>query len=381
MTVKLVFFSNFASPHILPLCDSLFARLGDDFRFVETRSTTAERLSLGYREFANRNYLVPYDPARTLEELQGYADQASIVMFSLGSIDYAISSKRVRENRPTIALSERLFKRGMLKLFDPKLVIQVLRNLAWRRRQLWLLTMGHYVAHDFVYTGFRRDRIRRFGYYPETEQLSLDELLKKKTYEDVVHIVWVGRFIGWKRPGDAVSMAVQLRERGLNSKWRLEILGDGPERPVLERAIARNHLQNHVSLPGIRSKQEVEEKLRQADILVMTSNRREGWGAVVNEAMTRACAVVASREAGGAREIILDGENGRLFHSGDIYSLTEIVTRLVMNPDERHRLGSNAYDCIFNVWNADNAAARLVEVMENGFEIEYTEGPLSRPQP
>ena len=115
-------------------------------------------------------------------------------------------------------------------------------------------------------------------------------------------------------------------------------------------------------------------------MLLFTSDRQEGWGAVVNEAMNSGCAVVASHAAGSVPYLLRDGENGLIYRSGDVAMLARKIRYLLEKPDERIRMAQAAYETIVNTWNAEIAARRLVELVEgllNGKTQPYPEGPCS----
>ena len=120
-----------------------------------------------------------------------------------------------------------------------------------------------------------------------------------------------------------------------------------------------------------------------ADIFVFGSNFYEGWGAVVNEAMNSACAVVISHAVGSAKFLIHDGKNGYVYRFSDISELTKKVKRLVTDKALRQAFGAEAYKTISSEWTAKVAAdrfLRLYHAIENGEEdgTLYRTGPCSR---
>lgn len=75
-----------------------------------------------------------------------------------------------------------------------------------------------------------------------------------------------------------------------------------------------------VSLIGNMPNDEILALMQKSHIFIFTSDRNEGWGAVLNEAMSNGCAVVASNMIGAAPYLIKQGENGYIFKSGDVRS-------------------------------------------------------------
>ena len=145
----------------------------------------------------------------------------------------------------------------------------------------------------------------------------------------------------------------------------------------------RYELSEYITFLVSVNTKKVREYMEKASIYLFTSDRKEGWGAVLNEAMNSACAVVAGDAAGSTPYLVRNGENGIIYPSGDIESLYEVVARLLDSIEMQSELGIKAYETIINEWNADNAAERFICLAEKilsgekSFEF-YTTGPCSR---
>jgi glycosyltransferase involved in cell wall biosynthesis len=118
----------------------------------------------------------------------------------------------------------------------------------------------------------------------------------------------------------------------------VHIVGDGPDRPAVEREIARHRLEERVVLLGER--EDVAGLLASADVFVLPS-RSEGMPMSVLEAMAAGLPVVASA-VGGVPELVIDGETGTLVAPGDPDALARALGALVADPAARARLGAAA---------------------------------------
>lgn len=110
---------------------------------------------------------------------------------------------------------------------------------------------------------------------------------------------------------------------------RLVILGEGEERASLERQVQSMGLGAHVLLPGF-----VDNPfswMRQAAVFVLSS-RWEGLPGVLIQAMACGAPVVSTDCPSGPREILADGEWGRLVPVGDDSALAEAISSTL---DER----------------------------------------------
>jgi len=104
---------------------------------------------------------------------------------------------------------------------------------------------------------------------------------------------------------------------------------------------------------------------------------------VLNEAMNSGCAVVASHAIGSVPFLMKDGENGLIYESGNVDMLYEKVKYLLDKPEEQIRLGTAAYHTIADLWNAEVAAERFVELSKHILAGEkhpdlYKDGPCSK---
>lgn len=109
----------------------------------------------------------------------------------------------------------------------------------------------------------------------------------------------------------------------------LVVLGEGPERPVLERLAGDLDVESRVFLPG--RVPDVAAWLGRASTLVHPA-RWEGFGLGVLEAMLARLPVVATRVS-SLPELVADGETGYLVPSGDPQALAAALTRALERPE------------------------------------------------
>jgi len=112
------------------------------------------------------------------------------------------------------------------------------------------------------------------------------------------------------------------------------IAGDGPERAPLEALIRDMDLLDNVQLAGHLSRQQLEVCYAAASLVVLTS-RSEGIPLVLMEAMAHGRPVLAPAIT-GISELVLDGENGFLYHPG---SLDDFLARVEMVHRSQSALG------------------------------------------
>lgn len=121
--------------------------------------------------------------------------------------------------------------------------------------------------------------------------------------------------------------------------WKLDIIGDGEERPLLEQRIRSYGLERQVTLT--RPTQEIGKVYQEASILA-SSSRYEGLPMVLLEAQAFGLPIVAFQCKCGPKDIVSDGINGYLVPEGDIAGMTQRLETLMKNEALRKRMGLKA---------------------------------------
>ncbi len=377
--MKLTFFSNVMSHHQKPFCEELYQKLGDSFRFVVMKNIKEERKKLGYSTYEGEKipYLINVSQSKENYELaKQLAKDSDVVIFGSGHPD--LLQERIAQNKLTFLYTERLFKRGQLALLRP----DIRKNMAVRyqvpskQSNFYMLSASAFTPYDLSLLHSFQNRCLKWGYFPEFLSYPEGELLGKKQNE-VPKLLWVGRFIDWKRTIDALKIAKKLFDEGY--RFQLSVIGTGKLEEQLKAYVTKQKLETCVTFLGAMPPQKVREYMEQANIFLFTSSKREGWGAVMNEAMNSGCVVVANSVIGSAPYLLKDGENGFLYRGQA--SFYEKVKYLLDHPDRWSQISKKAYQTLEQEWNVSKAATRFLETAEaylSGQEIpHYESGPMS----
>lgn len=375
--MKITFISNYINHHQLPLSNELYGRLGEDYRFIQTEPMEEDRVKMGWgTEVKEIPYLLKYyEEKETCEELLMKSD----VVIVGGISDESCVIPRLEKGLFTIRYSERIYKEAQWKRFSPRGLKQKYHDfIRFRNSQYYLFCAGGYVGDDYNLIKSFPDKMLKWGYFPSDYQYDLDALFEKKEKNEVPLILWTGRMLDWKHPEYAIYMAKKLKEKGY--KFRLKLVGDGEMKEKL-LSLKKEFSLEEVEFADFMPPAEIRKVMEQADIYLVTSDRREGWGAVVNEAMNSGCAVVAGHMIGAAPYLIKHNENGLVFRSEDVTSLTEEVEKILNNTSFLRKLGRNAYETIHETWNAKVAAERLLQFCKTPDTNLYESGPCSKEKP
>jgi len=136
---------------------------------------------------------------------------------------------------------------------------------------------------------------------------------------------------------------------------RLVIIGDGPERPALERLARDLGVGARVTLPGVTN--DVAPFYALADVFVLPS-LSEGSPNVLLEAMSNGLPIVASR-VGGVPELAEDGVTALLGPPKDPAFIARAVDLLLKDPELGRRLGAAARRAVLSHHTPEQRAATL----------------------
>lgn len=374
--MKIVFVSNFMNHHQLDLCNALNANC-ESFFFVEMEKMPEEVSAFGYENFSELEYVVS-KPKNEDEEKKviNLIMDADAVIFGACSSGYL--EMRMSENKLSFVFSERLWKKGYYRRFIPLVRKKVMNKFVKNKnRRLYVLSASCYLAHDLKIIGFPIEKCYKWGYFTPIEFLDSKQVLSNK--QENIKILYVGRFIKLKHVEDIIKALFILKRKGY--LLELELIGSGERKKKYEYLIKKYNLQREVSFGGNKSQKEIREKMRKAHILVFASDFREGWGAVVNEAMNSLCVPIVSHAAGSSKFLLEEGKNGWIYKYSSIKDLCEKIEKLITDRELLNRFAENAYQTIVNDYNGEEAAKRLirfVECVENKESLpRYEKGPLS----
>ena len=355
--MRIVFASNFMNHHQMPLAKA-FSNMEDvEFTFVAAEPVPADRRKLGYHDMnhAAPFILCAYESEEAHRWAKELCEDCDVLIY--GSAPGEFYRHRQRKGKLTFRYSERVYKKLCPRYEIPlRAVCYFFRYTLCRK--LYLLCASAYTAGDYRKTWTFRGRTYKWGYFPEvTEYADLSALMAQKK---PASLLWAGRLIDLKHPEAAILAAKKLKETG--TSFSLNIIGTGEMEAKLRSMIAEAGLEEQVHLLGPMQPEQVRRHMETSEIFLLTSDRNEGWGAVLNEAMNSGCAVVASHAVGSVPFLIRHKENGLIYRDGDMDMLCSRIQWLLEHPAEREDLGKRAYDTLREDWNPEMAVSRLVSL-------------------
>ena len=181
-----------------------------------------------------------------------------------------------------------------------------------------ILAMGSLGVEWYRSAGFRPETIFPFAYVASPQALpTRREMSGKGSFA----IAFIGQLIARK----GVDLLVRALATVRDLPWRLELAGTGPLEPVLRDMATTAGLSDRITWHGSVPNHSVGELLASCDLLVLPS-RFDGWGVVVNEALSAGTPVVCS-DACGAADLLAAPAMGCTFRAGSVGALADVIRR------------------------------------------------------
>jgi glycosyltransferase involved in cell wall biosynthesis len=218
--------------------------------------------------------------------------------------------------------------------------------LRWGSRLDFLLLTGQRAQDWFAARGFPKERIFPYGYFVAWPEIgSTLDVPDSSPRGDQFEWVFLGQLV----PRKGLDLLLQSLARLPEARWQLRVIGVGPDAGTYKNAARELGVAARVEWVGAVPNRRVQDFLISADALVLPS-RFDGWGAVVNEALSVGTPVVVS-DACGAAELVAESERGEVFRTNSIPALTAALgTQLA-----KGRVGSMRRAAIRN-WAAASIA-------------------------
>jgi len=150
-----------------------------------------------------------------------------------------------------------------------------------------------------------------------------DEVINQREYSDEFRIIFIGR-IEHKQKGVLFLPEILNNCIKVQKNIKLYIVGDGPDRKLLESNLAKNGLQEYCQFFGRVNHSEIRDILASCHLLLMPSFY-EGFPIVPLEAMACGCVPVLSFLDGITNAIVSNDEDGMLVTVGKTVEFARII--------------------------------------------------------
>src|SRR6185503_19688748 len=185
-----------------------------------------------------------------------------------------------------------------------------------------------------------------------------EKIRKKRNWENDIVMISVGRLAAEKNWGLLLQATALVRKD--HPRFRLVLVGDGPERKSLEDLAKELGIRKYVTFTGSLSFSEIPSYMKAANLFGFASVT-ETQGLATLEAMAAGLPVVAI-EASGTRDILKHGQQGYLVEN-DPEALAAGIRKLLSNPDRLQRF-AEAANKRAQSFNIEQLTEKLLEVYE-----------------
>ena len=187
------------------------------------------------------------------------------------------------------------------------------------------------------------DAVRRVCWPPATVIVNPYRVNDFKIIPEVVRnadFVFLGRLVSDKGADQAIRALHHLTNTNNKNGNHapapsLTIIGDGPDRPMLEALVKELSLTDRITFTGALKGEALSRCLNQHHVLLVPSAWEEPFGNVVLEGMACGCVPIAS-DGGGLPEAV--GNAGLTFRRNDIESFVNCIRRLMNDPKLERQL-------------------------------------------
>lgn len=234
-----------------------------------------------------------------------------------------------------------------------------------------------------VQTSQQADAVRDLGFTEDNIRLLTGELpagsvlTEAPKERSMGRAVMIANLIELKRVDHPIRTVANLRDRGVDVS--LTVLGEGPERPKLEKLIDALDVRDRVELLGYVN--DVADRLKSASFSMLTSTS-EGLPLSMVESMGAGCIPIVYDITYGPRDLIEQGRNGFITPRGDIEALSDQIEEfLSLSADTVAAMRSYARTTVerylpesgYHRWKT------VLEQLHSGRSYDDRNGPSSPP--
>jgi glycosyltransferase involved in cell wall biosynthesis len=312
---------DIVSPHLSPIARALACVPNQTVTIVAENELPEWRRATGWRmpDCSPARVLIKPTGAAVERLIHGDDGQLSVHLLN-GLPDVALNRQvlpRLAETGAMVGLiSESADNRGLLGL---------VRRAKYRldRHRFgqdldFILAMGQLGVSWFTSVGYESARIFPFAYVTERPMIT-EKIIFDSERRTPFRILYLGRILRLK---DGVT-AIRALQNLSRNQWQFDVIGDGPDLLHWKKAAANSGVADRIGFRPAVDNELVGNLLRDADLLLLPS-RKDGWGAVVNEALMSGVPVVCSDNSGAA-DLLREPWRGSIFKAGSVESLRGIL--------------------------------------------------------
>lgn len=255
------------------------------------------------RQFVNNNHI---DTFVTVESIMSIYSVPSLAFTGIRHVVWEHFNFRV-----SLGIAARSLARQLALSFADKVVTLTARDMQFWKQGAWYHHAQLVHISNPMFLGEQE-----VNQTPSKTVISVGRLTFQKGFDLLVD-AWGG-------------LPAELRK-----EWKLLIVGDGEDKPLLEKKITELGIGDSVELVG--ATKAVFSYFEKASVYCLSS-RFEGLPMVLLEALAFHLPIVAFNCDTGPEELIEDGQNGILVEAGNVNKMSQSLAALMEDDDLRGRM-------------------------------------------
>jgi glycosyltransferase involved in cell wall biosynthesis len=211
---------------------------------------------------------------------------------------------------------------------------RVTRRFAGRHARFAIAVSRHTASSLHRTVGLPAEDIMRL---PNTLDPSFESSAEGREVDPPQLLTVTRLWVGEEKKGVDVALRAFARLRARHPRALFRIVGEGTDKPRLQRLAAALDLGESVLFEANLTDEQLAERYRDCSVFVLPSGQ-EGFGIVFLEAMRFSKPCIGGN-AGGTPDVIVDGESGFLVPYGDVDALEAALDSLLSDPGLRRKIG------------------------------------------
>jgi glycosyltransferase involved in cell wall biosynthesis len=222
-----------------------------------------------------------------------------------------------------------------------------LRILARRARPFF--AVGQHTIEYFAKRGIARENMVNLPIFVELPQdlaaarAGAMAIRQKHGVQPGEVFLVAGSRLVWEKGYDVLIEALAMLEPRLAGRFRLLLVGSGPEEAKLKALIGDRHLADRCTMVSWLPAAEFMDSVAGADVFVHPA-RFDAWGGGTLHAMALGVPVIGSRGAGAANDRVEHGASGLIYQNDDPALLRDCLRQVLENPYMLKAMGAKARD-------------------------------------
>ena len=307
------------SLHQLTLVEALSKKC-DLIWVIENKDLDVERSNMGWSAESNI-------PIRNLSTKQDMKDFVTTLNDEVVHIFGGLRSSNNLEDILVFLINDkrRVFVQSEApNYFGVKGFFRILRgyydNLKYFKKIEGIFAIGSLGVNYFNKIFIKSSKIFPWGYFVKKREYSSNLRSESNSFQ----LLFVGRLIKTKGVDVLLKSLINIP-----NDFKLRIIGNGPEEDRLKQIVNTNiNLKSRVLFQDFMKNNKVLDVIGSTDLLLLPSVNKDGWGAVVSEALMQGTPVISSDKCGSS-VLIKNSERGAVVRAGSVKQLHDAIIKQI----------------------------------------------------